>query len=29
MFYNVEDGQMNVVYARRDGNYGLLQPELE
>ena len=29
VFYNVEDGQINVVYKRRNGNYGLLQPELE
>ncbi|MFN2133024.1 MAG: ribosome hibernation-promoting factor, HPF/YfiA family [Anaerolineae bacterium] len=29
VFYNVDEGQINVVYARRDGNYGLLQPELE
>ena len=28
VFYNVDEGQINVVYARRDGNYGLLQPEL-
>ncbi|MBN1642883.1 MAG: ribosome-associated translation inhibitor RaiA [Anaerolineae bacterium] len=28
VFYNVEDGQINVVYTRRDGNYGLLQPEV-
>jgi putative sigma-54 modulation protein len=29
VFYNVDEGQINVVYVRRDGNYGLLQPELE
>jgi putative sigma-54 modulation protein len=29
VFYNVEEGQINVVYARRDGNYGLLQPDLD
>lgn len=29
VFYNVDEGQINVVYARRDGNYGLLQPELD
>jgi putative sigma-54 modulation protein len=29
VFYNVEEGQINVVYSRRDGNYGLLQPELD
>lgn len=27
VFFNMEDGAMNVVYKRRDGNYGLLQPE--
>ena len=27
VFYNMDDGNMNVVYKRRDGNYGLLQPE--
>jgi putative sigma-54 modulation protein len=28
VFYNAETGSMNVVYRRKDGNYGLLQPEL-
>jgi putative sigma-54 modulation protein len=28
VFYNADDGQLNVVYRRRDGNYGLIQPEL-
>ncbi len=28
IFYNTEDGGLNVVYKRRDGNYGLLQPEM-
>jgi putative sigma-54 modulation protein len=28
LFYNSDDDQMNVLYRRRDGNYGLLQPEL-
>jgi len=28
VFYNSEDDQINVLYRRRDGNYGLLQPEL-
>jgi putative sigma-54 modulation protein len=28
VFYNAEEGQLNVVYRRRDGTYGLLQPEL-
>ena len=27
MFINAESGQMNVVYSRNDGNYGLLEPE--
>ena len=27
MFRNVESGQINVVYRRRDGDYGLLIPE--
>ncbi|MGQ9684500.1 MAG: ribosome hibernation-promoting factor, HPF/YfiA family [Anaerolineae bacterium] len=28
VFYNAEDEGVNVVYRRRDGNYGLLQPEI-
>jgi putative sigma-54 modulation protein len=28
MFYNAEAGEINVVYCRKDGTYGLLQPEL-
>jgi putative sigma-54 modulation protein len=28
VFYNADEGQINVVYRRRDGNYGLIQPEL-
>ncbi len=28
VFYNVNEGRLNVVYTRRDGNYGLLQPEM-
>ena len=28
VFYNPDDGEINVVYARRDGTYGLIQPEL-
>ncbi len=28
IFYNPTTASMNVVYRRRDGNYGLLQPEL-
>ena len=27
LFYNPEEGAINLVYRRRDGNYGLLQPE--
>jgi putative sigma-54 modulation protein len=29
VFYNVDGGQFNVVYRRRDGNYGLIQPEID
>ncbi|QNK40939.1 MULTISPECIES: ribosome hibernation-promoting factor, HPF/YfiA family [Caproicibacter] len=29
MFRNQEDNQINVVYKRRDGNYGLLTPDAE
>lgn len=28
LFQNAEEAQMNVVYRRRDGSYGLLGPEL-
>jgi putative sigma-54 modulation protein len=28
VFYNAEAGDVNVLYRRGDGNYGLLQPEL-
>lgn len=28
IFYNAEEGQLNVIYRRKEGNYGLLQPEL-
>ncbi|MBI1800679.1 MAG: ribosome-associated translation inhibitor RaiA [Chloroflexi bacterium] len=28
VFYNANDGQVNVVYRRQDNNYGLLIPEL-
>lgn len=28
LFYNPDTDSMNVVYRRKDGNYGLLQPEL-
>ncbi|MCL2885044.1 MAG: ribosome-associated translation inhibitor RaiA [Oscillospiraceae bacterium] len=29
MFRNMETGEINVVYARKDGNYGLLEPSAE
>jgi putative sigma-54 modulation protein len=29
VFYNVEEGQTNVLYRRKGGDYGLLQPELQ
>jgi putative sigma-54 modulation protein len=29
MFFNADEGQLNVVYRRRDGDYGLLQPEMD
>jgi len=28
IFFNPSTGSMNVIYRRKDGNYGLLQPEL-
>lgn len=28
VFMNAESGHVNVVYRRKDGNYGLIQPEL-
>jgi len=28
VFYNAEAGQINVLYRRKDENYGLLQPEV-
>jgi putative sigma-54 modulation protein len=28
VFYNADDGSVNVIYRRRDGNYGLIIPEL-
>lgn len=28
LFYNAEEAAINLVYRRRDGNYGLLQPEI-
>lgn len=27
IFYNAEDAALNLIYRRKDGNYGLLQPE--
>lgn len=29
MFRNVETGEINVVYRRQDGDYGLLEPQAE
>lgn len=29
VFFNMDDGQLNVVYRRRDENYGLIQPDLD
>lgn len=29
MFRNMETGDINVVYRRRDGNYGLLEPDAD
>ena len=28
MFYNAETEVMNVVYRRKNGSYGLIEPEL-
>jgi putative sigma-54 modulation protein len=28
VFFNADEGQINVLYRRKDGNYGVLQPEL-
>ncbi len=28
VFFNADEGQINVLYRRKDGNYGLIQPEL-
>jgi putative sigma-54 modulation protein len=28
VFHNPDDGQINVLYRRKDGNYGVIQPEL-
>ena len=29
MFRNADSGEINVVYSRRNGDYGLLVPETE
>jgi len=29
VFYNVQEDQINVVYRRNDGDYGLLQPDMD
>ena len=29
IFFNATTGQVNVLYRRRDGNYGLIEPERE
>jgi putative sigma-54 modulation protein len=29
VFFNPDDGQMNVLYRRHDGEYGVIQPELK
>ncbi|MDD3824644.1 MAG: ribosome-associated translation inhibitor RaiA [Anaerolineae bacterium] len=29
VFFNAEEGRINVLYRRKGGNYGLLQPELD
>ena len=28
LFVNVENGELNLIYRRKDGNYGLIVPEL-
>lgn len=28
VFFNSEDDAVNVIYRRRDGTFGLLQPEM-
>ena len=28
VFYNADDGEVNVLYRRKNGDYGMLQPEL-
>lgn len=29
VFFNMDDDAINIVYRRRDGNYGILQPEFD
>ena len=29
VFFSTEDDNVNVLYKRRDGNYGLLQPDVQ
>jgi putative sigma-54 modulation protein len=29
VFYNVENGRVNVLYRRRDGSYGLIDPVIK
>jgi putative sigma-54 modulation protein len=29
VFYDADEGQVNVLYRRKDGDYGVLQPELQ
>ena len=28
VFFNVNTNEVNVIYRRKDGNYGLIEPEL-
>jgi putative sigma-54 modulation protein len=28
VFYNADEGQINVLYRRKEGNYGVIQPDL-
>jgi len=29
LFFNAESEELNLLYRRKDGNYGLIEPELE
>ena len=29
IFFNIKSNKINIVYRRRDGNYGVIEPELE